>query len=560
MRVYKTAEEKAWALMNDPEYFAANCLKIASWGVKGQRGIVPMAYTYLQRRVMDEIAWQVENRNNEIDLIIVKPRKMRCTSVLNGWEYQRITFEEALVVLNIAHSAPVAEEIFDRHIKTFHKFMPKELARTSKTDNKRELAFEENLSKMIVAVAGSNAARGPAASILHLTESGWYNAIMVRDIQQAVYPSVERGPGTARIDESTSGGSGTWQHKRAQAAKDGDSEYRLLFIGCFEVPEYRMTPPKDWEPSPEERAMMKEYGADLEQIYWRHALIRDQYQGEAMLFNMEYPATFDLAFQVAGDRFFHPVKLLMAKGNKTVQATPFDPVVIGIDSAGRGDRTVFVVRQGPVIPHYEVHRNMDQQTVVGIARRLKERFQSQNEYIDMGYGHGAFELARQMGMYSMIGIYPGGKADRKDLYANKRTEMGFRLKKAVEAGPDDVSMFSLPDDKEFYEELSSIPGERIQPGTGLLILPPKDEIKDVLGSNKSPDIFDATSYTYAFDVPSNKIYHQENQIFTQKEPDHFLDTERCFSQFDRKGAMFDNAATIEDGSLGINVIWGEDDD
>lgn len=559
MRTYTTPEEQAWATIHDPEYFAATCLRLPSWGIKGQRGVVPLTYTFLQRRVMQEVNWQLENRNGEVDLEIVKPRKMRCTSVLNGWEYQRITFEEALTVLNIAHSAPVAEEIFDRHIKSFHKFMPKHLRRESKTDNKRELAFDENLSKMIVAVAGSNSTRGPAASILHLTEHGWYTPAQIRDVQAAVFPSVERGPGTARIGESTSGGSGTWQHKRALAAKNGESDTRLLFIGCFEVPEYRMIPPKDWEPSNEERALMAEYKCDLEQIYWRHALLRDVYEGQEMLFNLEYPPTFELAFQMSGDRFFNPVKLLLAKNHKLQILQPYEPVLMGIDPAGSGDRTVFTVRQGLKILHVQAERNMDQDTTIGIAKQLKARFGTQNEFIDMGYGHGAFELGRRMGMYSLIGIYPGGAADRKDIYANKRAEMAFRFRKLVESGPEGVAHFELGDNKEFYDELSIMPKEKIQAGTGKLILVPKEEIKELNGG-KSCDFFDSATYTCAFDVTSDKIDWRAEEKWNTKGDHHFLTTEKCWSGFDNPNGLFDNAPTTSDSRLGLNVIWGEPDD
>jgi hypothetical protein len=545
MRTYTTDEEIAWALQNDPEFFATQCLKIPAWGMKGVRGIVPMTYTYLQRRVMAAVMDQMETRG-ECDLIIVKPRKMRCTSVLNGWEYQRISFEEGLTVLNIAHTAPVVEEIFDRHIKTFHKFMRDDLRRYADTDNKRQLAFDENLCKMIVAVAGSNATRGPAASILHLTESGWMNTAQTLDIQQAVFPSVERGPGTARIDESTSGGSGTWQHRRAVAARDGEGENRLLFISCYEVPEYRMTPPKDWEPTVDERTIQQEFKIDLEQLYWRHVLLLDQFDGQTLLFDQEYPATFDLAFQVSGDRFFHSMKLLMAK-KAVIKPDPYEPVVMGVDPAGSGDRSLFVVRQGRVVIHWESHRNMTSPLGVGIMQRLKKQFGTQNEFIDMGYGHGWYDLARNLGMYSLIGIFPSQPAVRKDVYANLRTEMAYTTKEWLEEG--EGGMVSIPDSKEFYEDLASVPGQRVQIGTGKLILAPKAEIKKDNGG-KSPDIFDALTYTHAFPVVSNTI-----QItgVKPKEQESMFDTERVFSRFDR-------VDTINDNTLGIKVRWSDDDE
>jgi hypothetical protein len=540
---YKTDEQKAWGLRNDPEYFAATALKVPAWGMKGVRGIVPFNYTYLQRRVMKEILFQMETRG-EVDLIIVKPRKMRCTTVLNGWEYQRVLFEEALNVLNIAHSAPVAEEIFDRHIKTFHKFTPDYLRRVDKSNNKRELAFDDNLCKIIVAIAGSNASRGTAASILHLTESGWYNAFQVADVQRAVFPAVERGPGTARIDESTSAGNGTWQHRRALAAKNGEGINRLLFIGCFEVPEYRMTPPPGWEPTADERAIQQEFEIDLEQLYWRHVLLKDQFDGQEMLFNQEYPPTFDLAFQASGDKFFNAVKLLRAKLAK-LQRDQYAVPIMGIDPAGSGDRTIIVIRQGRTVIHWESHRNMTAPTLIGIIRRLKQQWGTHNEFIDMGYGHGTYDLGRSMGMYSLIGVFPGAPADRKNLYANKRSEMGFDCKRWLEEG-EDGGMVSIPDDQEFYDDLASVPGERVQVGTGKLILPPKAEIKKELG--KSPDIFDALTYTFAYPELSNtSVLHLPYQ---QTEPQSLFDTERVFKAFDRSGSLNN---TMSDSTLGLRV-------
>ncbi len=538
MRKYVTDAEKAWGLRNDPEYFAHECLKVIAWGVKGVRGIIDFEYTYLQRRVMQFIM-QMMDECGEVDGIIVKPRKMKCTTVLNGWEYQQTTFHEGLTVLNIAHSAPVAEEIFDRHIKTFHEYMPAWLKRQEISDNKRELSFT-NKSKIRVAVAGSGATRGPAASILHLTETGWMKADQVRDIQQAVFPSVERGPGTARIDESTSGGAGTWQHRRALQAKEGEGKNRLLFIGCYEVPEYRMTPPKDWEPNSDERAIQQEFSLDLEQIYWRHVLLKDQYDGQEMLFNMEYPATFDLAFQVSGDKFFHPIKLLKAKVAE-LQPDKHMPIVMGIDPAGSGDRSLFVVRQGRVVLHHEIHRNMTAPLGIQIVKRLKQQFGTDNEFIDMGYGHGWYDLGRSMGMFSLVGIYPGQAATRKDVYANLRTECAYALKAWIEEG--EGGMVSIPNDREFYDDLAAVPGERTQPGTGKLILAPKDEIKKELG--KSPDIFDALSYTFAYPVQSKAAIEL---VLPERRETSMFDTDRVFSRFDTESTIFNNM-----DELGIRV-------
>lgn len=520
MREYKTEAERAWGLRNDPEYFASQCLKIPAWGMKGVRGIVNLDYTYLQRRVMNEINWQLENRG-EVDLEIVKPRKMRCTSVLNGWEFQRINFEEGLNVLNIAHTAPVAEEIFDRHIKTFQDKMPEWLKRETKSDNKREISYASNLCKMRVGVAGSNDTRGMAVSVLHLTENGWFTPKQAQDVQQSVFPAVERGPGTARINESTSAGNGTWQHRRAVAARDGDSESRLLFIGCYEVPEYRMLVPKEWEPTADERALQQEFQIDNEQLYWRHVLLRDQFDGQEMLFNQEFPATFDLAFQMSGDKFFNAMKLLKAK-QANVMPDPAMPRVMGIDPAGSGDRTIIVIRQGRAVIHWEVHRNMTSPTLLGIIRQLKQRFGTEYEYIDMGYGHGTYDLGRSVGMYSLIGLYVSQPAERKDVYANKRTEMAYAAKAWIEEG--EGGMVSIPDDKEFYEDLSAVPGERVQAGTGKLILAPKADIKKELG--KSPDIFDAFTYTFGYNMPA-KTMMPYLQTSAQQEP--FFQTDRLFA-------------------------------
>lgn len=524
LRQYTSEEEKAWALRNDSEYFASQNLKIPSWGMKGIRGIVDMNYTYLQRRVMNEINHQMESRG-EVDLIIVKPRKMRCTSVINAWEYQRITFEEGLTVLNIAHTAPVAEEIFDRHIKTFHKFMPDWLKRVASTDNRRELAFEDNLSKIIVAVAGSNATRGPAASILHLTETGWYDGDQVKDTQQAVFPSVERGPRTARIDESTSAGQGTWQHRRAVAARDGDTETRLLFISCYEVPEYRIVPPKDWEPDKDELVLQEEFALDLEQVYWRHVKLAEEFDGQEELFNQEYPATFDLAFQMAGGKLINPIKLLKAK-LAVIEPERSLSTVMGIDPAGSGDRTVIVIRQGRKVLDYEIHRNMTAPILVDIIKRLKDEWGTDNEFIDMGYGHGTYDLARSMHMRSMVGVYPGQSADRKDVYANKRTECAYRLKAWIEEG--EGGMVSIPNNKEFYEDLSAMTQARTQKGK--LILPPKEEVKKELGG-KSPDIFDALSYTFAYEARKKEPASQSNSVMVPGRPQSMLVTENIFQEF-----------------------------
>lgn len=107
----------------------------------------------------------------------------------------------------------------------------------------------------------------------------------------------------------------------------------------------------------------------------------------------------------------------------------------------------------------------------------------------IGVGAGVMDRLRERG-YMSIDANASMKADKVNVYHNKRAEMYFNLKDWIGRGGQ------LPEDDELLEELVSI--RYSYTDTGKILLTKKSEIKDELG--RSPDKGDACALSFFADV------------------------------------------------------------
>ena len=176
--------------------------------------------------------------------------------------------------------------------------------------------------------------------------------------------------------------------------------------------------------------------------------------------------------------------------------------ILGVDVARQGDdRTVIALRQGRVVFGPRILRIPDTMAIAGQVSMLFDKHRPDALFIDQAtFGFGVLDRLTQLG-YPAIGVDFGGKPVTHVKYANRRSEMWFRMSEWVKAGG------VLPKVPELVSELTA-PKYSFDAHNHLLLEKKKD-IKARTGT--SPDIADAIALTFAQPVlPRDAREHHRN--------------------------------------------------
>lgn len=497
--------------------------------IKKGAGIVDMHMTMIQMRII--YVWRkLLEQEKRANLVIVKPRQIMATTAFNAAEFKLSYDIPGLQTLLLSHRAAVTDEVFG-NLKRFQDQMPEEARLGEKKNNERKLELS-NLSAITCGVAGTDSARGFPCLILQLTELGRMKDRHVKDIQEgAMNAHADAELGASLLVDSTSGGQGNYFHEVATlgwpySKQKAVSSWFTIFFGWNEMPQYRLPPPKGFAPEAEEEKLMRDYNLDIQQIYWRHYKLHQKMRGDITAFMREYPLTFEEAFSSAEGRLIDAVCLYNALEAQT-QPDKSQPLVIGVDPAGDGDRTAIVIRQGYTILKHYVFNRMDAWTLTNICIKMMDQWKADHLFIDMGYGHGTYNNLKGQGRRNVTGVHFGGSAANKKLYFNKRAEMAADFQDWMEEGPDGTGgLANIPDDKEFIRDINMIPKLAYDSGERVFKLPSKAEIKAELG--KSPDIFDATILTFAYPVRTQRMINDTQEAYSQAQTSSLLTTQKTF--------------------------------
>lgn len=206
-------------------------------------------------------------------------------------------------------------------------------------------------------------------------------------------------------------------------------------------------------------------------------------------------------FPRAGSMQFIDSETVEAAASRPAIASPFEPLVIGVDVARQGeDRTVIYVRKGRDGRTHEPIklRVPDLMTIAGRVAQEYQRFQADAVFVDQdGMGYGVLDRLRQLKV-PCIGISNGAKADRVDFgedkiaAANKGAEMWNNMRGWLKGG-------AIPNDPELKIDLTGR-----QYGFNArneIQLESKEDMKE--RGLASPDIADALALTFAYPVMPN---------------------------------------------------------
>ncbi len=176
---------------------------------------------------------------------------------------------------------------------------------------------------------------------------------------------------------------------------------------------------------------------------------------------------------------------LEAATEKVLEQPENVPVTLGVDVARFGsDLSAIAVWQGGELVGVETRQGLDTMSVASwVSVEINRRQPIKSVRVDVvGIGSGVADRLRQLGHSQIVDVHAGGAARKPELYLNKRAELYFELKQALERGE-----VKLPNDETLLAELAA--QEFTYDVRGKLKLVEKSEIKRNLGA--SPDRADA---------------------------------------------------------------------
>lgn len=463
-------------------YFAKTSLKIADKSGSVIPFVLNRAQTYLHEQLEKQIA-----QTGRVRALIVKGRQQGCSTYVGGRFFHRTQMNEGKRAFILSHLADSTEALFQM-TKRFYDNCPPSLRHPTEVANRRTMAFE-NLSEYRIGTAGSDAiGRGTTVQYFHASECAYYQN--ADEIMAGILQAVPDLPGTEVIFESTANGMGNAFYRMAMDALQGKGKFQLIFIPWFWQSEYQSPAPFDFTPDDEEVSLIKTYGLTYEQLQWRRDKIVELRTPSK--FKQEYPCDPIEAFQTSGQSLISNELIQLAR--KSTLTDPHAPLILGVDPARDGDRTVVVFRQGRHMLKYQTYTQMNEMLLAGILAKLINEYNPAKVFIDTGYGWGTIDRLYELGFRDVVtGVSFGEGALDDRTYANRRAEMWMLLldwfkSKAVR----------IPDQDELHQDISCVPDDIGPTSNGRIILIPKKQIKKDYG--RSPDIGDALALTFAYPV------------------------------------------------------------
>lgn len=280
-----------------PREYARACLKI----VPKEGPLRPLAFNFGQR-LIDEKITALRARGRPPRIVVLKARRLGVSTLAQSYLFGDCHLNDNRQALVIAHKFDSARALF-RMSQLFYRHLPKALKWKKKADNRRELHFEKNDSRLQVEVAGEGAGRGYSVNYLHLSEMAF-----VEEPEALFTAAVQTVPYTVDslvIVESTPNGVGNFFHDLWVNAKTGHSEFEAVFLPWFCDPENRLALGVRMEDLDDaERELVERHGLTAEQLAWRRQKIATDFNGDAEKFLQEMPSDDHSCFISSGRRVF----------------------------------------------------------------------------------------------------------------------------------------------------------------------------------------------------------------------------------------------------------------
>lgn len=508
-------------LKEDLEFYARNCLFI-----KDKKGnFVPFIFNKAQRHLHEQLEKQLE-ATGKVRAYILKGRQQGISTYIAARYYHKGVWKGGRSIYILSHETKSTEALFGK-VDTFLEKAPPSIKPKVKVNNKNELVFENDSQYAVGTARAKDTGRGQTNQLFHGSEVAFYEN--TDGIQTGVLQTVSSDEGTEILLESTANGIGNSFHQGCMDALEGKGEYILVFIPWYWQDEYTAEPPAGWEFTQEELILKANYKLTDGQLYWRYLKIKEL-KSESK-FKQEYPFTVAEAFQASGSRLINAEALATAKALDLKD--PEAPIIMGVDPARTGDRTVIAIRQGRHLREIIKYDEMDSMRLAGICSTLIDRYGVDKCFIDTGLGYGTIDRLHENGYREVVqGVHFGSKP-LENIYLNKRAEMAISFRDWLHEGG-----VSVPNDPDFDTDIMAIPDVK-ENSRGMQLIEAKDKIKESYG--KSTDIFDAVILTFAAPVRRNRPQERFKKRSYNNEERGCLSTMKSRRQSQRSGQARDKA-------------------
>lgn len=473
-------------LRTDFEFYAPRCLAILTKAGK----IVQFELNKAQQHIHQQLEEQLQ-RTGKVRAIVLKGRQQGASTYIAGRFYWRASGEFGKRVQILTHEIPATQNLF-RMVKRYHDNCPAVVRPSTSNSSAIELVFDKLDTRYGISTAGSQATgRSSTAQFFHGSEVAfWDNA---DDHMAGIGQIVPDQPGTEIILESTANGIGNLFHRMVQQAMRGRGDYILIFVPWFWEEGYRRSVPPDLRLSDSELEYQERFGLDDGQMAWRRSKIETDFAGDVSLFNQEYPATVEMAFQAASsDALITPENVGAAR--KREKPKGIGPLIMTCDPAEYGDDdTAICRRRGRLVYPIESFHGRGPMEVAGLMAERIEVHSPDAVCIDVtgGYGRGIVERLQELKFKHIYAINFGERALDAELFSNRRAEMWGLMRDWLR----DQEPF-LPNDDVLASELSSVTYH--YDSSRRLVLTSKEKMRREC--IPSPDRGDALALTFAVRV------------------------------------------------------------
>lgn len=240
---------------------------------------------------------------------ILKSRQMGFSTLISALGFWWAAMNENSAYAVVAHKDSSASSIFEKN-KIFYDNLPKALRPQTNRFNSERISFNTDgsgaydevsglRSKIFFGTAGGGELfRGETIQFLHKSEIAFWDD-KNGTLKKSLNAAVPFAPFTAIIEETTANGYNEFKDSWDRSVR-GEDDYVPLFVGWQEMSEYRMKAPANFVPTPKELKLQMEHDLNDDQLYWRRFKINNDYDGNEMWFQQEYPLTPEEAFIASG--------------------------------------------------------------------------------------------------------------------------------------------------------------------------------------------------------------------------------------------------------------------
>lgn len=293
---------------------------------------VNLKFNASQLQVWD-VLQQQQQEGRPLRVIVLKSRQVGISTFASGLVFARTYTKPNTNAVIMGHHKKATSNLFAKQ-RYFYEHLDPDLVVPLDRTNTEELYCKEMNWRISLATAGTpHATRSNTILNLLFTEAGFYDDLLgIKGATEAAVPQILE---SMIIIETTANGMGSDFHKLWKLAIEGQIDYCPKFLKWYEDPECALPkfpnqriqddilkPYFDKFPDLRERA--REFKLTPEQIGWYGHKLKNQYNGDELLCQQEFPMTWEEAFLSTG-RPCIPTKVVLAHVNKSKPGKLYDP-------------------------------------------------------------------------------------------------------------------------------------------------------------------------------------------------------------------------------------------